>query len=40
MVFVFQIPIDDVFDSVIPGACHLNFIDKIKLHVIQMNSNP
>jgi hypothetical protein len=40
MAFVFRILADNVSDSVIPGACHLNFIDKIRLHVIQMNSNP
>ena len=40
MAFVFRIPVDNVFGSMIPGDRHLNFIDKIKTHVIQMNSNP
>ena len=34
MAFVFRIPVDIVFDSVILGARHLNFIDKIKPQVI------
>jgi hypothetical protein len=40
MAFEFQIPVDNVSDFVIPSARHLNFIDNISLHVIQMNSNP
>jgi hypothetical protein len=40
MAFVFQIPVDYVSDYVFPGARHLNLIDKIRSHAIQMNSNP
>jgi hypothetical protein len=40
MEFEFRISIDNVSDSVIPGARHLNFMDKIILHIIQMNANP
>jgi hypothetical protein len=39
MAFEFQIPIDKVSDSVFPGARHLNLIDKITSHVIQVDSN-
>ena len=40
MAFIFRILIDNIFDSMIPGARHLNFIDKIKQNVSQMNSSP
>jgi hypothetical protein len=40
MAFEFQIPADSVSDSVFLGARHLNLMDKIISHVIQMNSNP
>ena len=40
MAFEFRIHVDSVFDSVFLGAQHLNFMDKIISHVIQMNSNP
>ena len=40
MAFVFRILVDNIFDSMIPGARHLNFIDKIKLNVIKMSSSP
>jgi hypothetical protein len=40
MAFVFRIPTDNVSDSVFPGARHLNLMDKIISHIIQMNSNP
>jgi hypothetical protein len=33
MAFEFQIPTDNVSDSVIPGACHLTLVDKIISHV-------
>jgi hypothetical protein len=40
MAFEFRIPADSVFDSVFPGARHLNLMDKIISHIIQKNSNP
>ena len=40
MAFEFRIPTDSVFDSVFPGARHLNWMDKIISHIIQTNSNP
>jgi hypothetical protein len=40
MAFEFRIPADRVSDSMFPGARHLNRMDKITLHVIQMDSNP
>jgi hypothetical protein len=40
MAFEFRILVDNVSDSVIPGARHLNLMDKITSHIIQMNSNP
>jgi hypothetical protein len=40
MVFVFRIPANNISDSVIPDVYHLNFMDKIRSHVVQMNLNP
>ena len=40
MAFEFQIPADSVSDSVFLGTRHLNWIDKITSHIIQMNLNP
>ena len=40
MAFEFRIPVDSLSDSVFLDARHLNFMDKIISHVIQMNSNP
>jgi hypothetical protein len=40
MAFEFRIPTDCVFDSVFPGARHLNLMDKIISYVIQIHSNP
>jgi hypothetical protein len=40
MAFVFRIPADNISVSMFPGARHLNLMDKIRLHIIQMNSNP
>jgi hypothetical protein len=40
MAFVFRIPTDNVSDSVFSSARHLNLMDKIRSHIIQMNSNP
>jgi hypothetical protein len=38
VVFEFRIPADSISDSVFLGARHLNWMDKITSHVIQMNS--
>jgi hypothetical protein len=40
MAFEFRIPADSISDSVFPGTCHLNLMDKIISHIIQNNSNP
>ena len=40
MAFEFWIPVDSVFDSVFPSIRHLNWMDKITSHIIQMNLNP
>jgi hypothetical protein len=39
MAFEFRIPADSASDSVFPGARHLNLMDKIISHIIQMNLN-
>jgi hypothetical protein len=40
MAFEFRILVDNVYDLVIPGARHLNLMDKIISHIIQKNLNP
>jgi hypothetical protein len=40
MAFVFRILADNVSDSVFSGTRHLNLMDKIISHIIQMNLNP
>jgi hypothetical protein len=39
LAFEFRFPADRVSDSMFSGAQHLNWIDKIASHVIQMDSN-
>jgi hypothetical protein len=39
LAFEFRFPADRVSDSVFSGARHLNWMDKIASHVIQMDSN-
>ena len=40
MAFELQIHVDSVFDSVFQGIQHLNWMDKITSHIIQMDLNP
>ena len=40
MAFEFRIPVDNVSDSVFLGIRHLNWMDKIISHIIQMDLNP